>query len=135
MGQSELPRSCALRTTDNCIFRSVKSSPQEDEKKDEKYWNRYQQEKMMAYGSSVALSSPAPNCCASSHVCAQHEWACWRVLTAVTCMFLFCSTRLAVFRLTPRRARRSPTRSIPLLASHAMVLPRLETHKYLTDGH
>ena len=36
--------------TGDSVFRSVKSSPQEDEKKDEKYWNRYQQEKMMAYG-------------------------------------------------------------------------------------
>ena len=41
------PNVSVLRAlTGDCIFRSVKNNPQGGDKKDEKYWNRHQQEKM-----------------------------------------------------------------------------------------
>ena len=43
------PRCCVpmpRALTGDCIFRSIRNNPQGDDEKDEKYWNRHQQEKM-----------------------------------------------------------------------------------------
>ena len=53
----------------DCIFRSVKSSPQGGDKKDEKCWNRYRQEGLTCSHSYVTLAWILPTtslnvCCA-----------------------------------------------------------------------